>query len=508
MTIIEKIINWFKNLFRRLFGKKKKQTKTVRRVEIKKDNPNVKRQMSIDQVFDGTLPPYLIITTVEKDKLLYSISIMKSVLEEKYDKLIEKEEIELINFIKTNVKVNKEVLEEEKDTRLTIKLLNLLIKDFSNEEKKEVIDKYQVIQKHKEEHKARIVELDKTVKVIENSDISFVAENEIEREVSNITNDKNEDKIEEKIDNFNKKTSIILKNIDEDFIAEVLKNYSKVNFITVSTTIIDKDYEILRKLEEDFKKHRFNKRYYEREINKIKRELKKIKNLRNNKEIYDHIVSLRGELYTKSKDKYDLLYNDEIITNFEKECDDLLDNVNAKVIDIKKDKEEKKEEKKDSYIKNILLRFKDMELARLIILSLKKEDYKLLTKDDILNRINEIYTRFNRGLNNKFNFDRNKTKTELVILYNDINSLISKIEKKPFISIDHINFKMDDLLEASRVKKEELSGLLKRKSIADYDYKAFDEKMEALAIENYPSKVEKPKVLKKVMIDPLKKDDK
>ena len=111
-----------------------------------------------------------------------------------------------------------------------------------------------------------------------------------------------------------------------------------MNYVTITTVFIDQEYEKIKKLQDDFKSHRYNKYYYEREINQIKQELNKIKNLKNRKDVNDSINNLKKELLTKSKDKYDILYNNEVFMNLEKECDNLLDKINAKVVDIKKEK--------------------------------------------------------------------------------------------------------------------------------------------------------------------------
>jgi len=498
MTIIKKIINWLKNLFSKLFGKKKKNKKKINNQII--SNKNKKKVASINSWFDGSLPSYMLISDKEKDILLYSLSIMKSIVVENYTKLIEKEKAELVKVIKLN---NNEILDIDK--KLDNKYLSSLTQGFSDIEKQKVYNHYLTIENYDKELKNSLFNIDKTIDLIKNTDISFIAEKEIMREMNNITTDKNVEKINDKIDIFNKKATMISMNIDEDFLSIVLSKYNKINFITISTTIIDQDYEILKKLEDDFKKHRFNKAYYERETNSIKKEINRIKELRNNKDIYNQILLLRKELYTKSKDKYDLLYNDEVFLNLEKECDILLDKINAKVVDIKKEKEIKKDNKLDKYIENILLRFHDMELARKIILACSSEDIELNNEEDIINLINNMCTRFYLGIDENFNFARNKTKTELVIYYNDLNRLINKLNNKPYISIEHINFKMEDLIEATKIKKEELSAVLDNKKIRQFDYTEVDEKISLLEqkLVNNNSHV-----LKKSVNERYRKDDK
>lgn len=464
MTLIKKIIMWLIELFYSLLGKKRKIKKF--KVNLKKETTNKKKNKAgINTPFDEELPSYMFINDRDKEKLIYSLSLMKKYLEETNEKRKEVEERKIVKYLedKYNIKI---------DEITSPKILETIIKDIEVPEKKEIISKYNEIVKRDEDFKVHIDKIDKVINEINKQEISIIKENEIDREISKITTDKNiQENTEEKVDYFNKNVIEIVDNIDEEFIKEVVREYNKVNYVTVSTMIIDKNYERFKKLQEDFKNHRYNKYYYEREINKIKHELNQIKSLKNNKEVSEHIEKLKKELYTKSKDKYDLLYNNELFMNFNKECDLLLDKINAKVIDIKKEeKKESKEEQekkikkeqeeqeeinKRKYLDNILLRFQDMTIARDLIKQAQDDD-NLLILDNKVDFISRIYQKYNSGIEQRFNFDRNRQKTELVILYNELNMAISKETKEPFISIDHINFRMEDLVEAVEVKKEEL----------------------------------------------------
>ena len=293
MTIIKKIINWIINLFRKLFGVKKKKTRVNSPMfsSSKKDN----KQKEINVSFNDTMPSYMVINDTSKEKLLYSIALMKNIIEENHNNIIEQAEKELLESIKSNEKAN--LTNSSLEERLSYSKLDYIIKDFDKEEKKEIIDKYQIIKKREEEFKVHLEDIDRVVDLIKNNDISIVTENEIDREVNNILNDKNlTNDLEDKTDNFTKKVRDIYDNVDDKLLSDVVKEYKKVNYVTLTTTIIDKNYEQFKKLEEDFKNHRYNKYYYEREINRIKREINKVKNLKNNKEVNDHIMSLQKEL--------------------------------------------------------------------------------------------------------------------------------------------------------------------------------------------------------------------
>ena len=488
MTLIRKIINWFKELFKKLFKHNNKRNKIQKENNI--INKKNKNKASITSSFNDDMPSYMIINKSDKDKLLYAISLMKNLLVDNRTNCKEKDISEIINIINSKSKINKELLDGLDDNKkiLNTKYLELLIKELSDDDKKIIIKKQEAIIKEDNEFKIHLDEIDKVIELINKSSISIISKDEINNEIDNIMNDKNiNDNTIQKIDNFNKNVFSIIEGIDEYFLSNVVREYNKINYITIVTMIIDNNIKKYQKLEEDFKNHRYNKYYYEREINKIKRELDGIKNIKTRKDVSDHINSLKKELYTKSKDKYDLLYNNEIFMNMEKECDNLLNKINAKVIDIKKEKEEKKEEKeekedykKKKYLENILMRFQDLEIARNIILLALQNDDKILNEKGIENYVNMVYTRYNEGLDNVFNYTRNKDKTELVVLYNSLNKAISKIDNEPYISIDHVNFRMNDLIEAVNVKKDVLNDLLKKHHIMENTGELIDDKISLL----------------------------
>lgn len=487
MALIRKIINWIKSLFNKIFKRKKKNKKVGKNKQLINSRKNVSKNYS----HNDDMPGYMIISNTEKEKLLYSISLMKNVLIENRCNVKEKEINDIINSLKSNSKINRELFSEiadDTDKLLSSKYLELLIKGFEVEERNSILLKHESIINGEKDFKVYLEKIDDVIAQINKNRISIIEENEINNEISNIINDKKLDSnIKEKVNTFNKNIYSIIESIDDDFLSNVYKEYNKINYITISTLIVDKNYEKFKKLEDDFKSHRYNKYYYEREISKIKHELNQIKALKNRKDISNNINELKKEFYTKSKDKYDILYNNEIFMNMEKECDNLLEKINTKVIDIKKEKEEINKEdndKKNEYIKNILKRFRDMELARRIILLMQEDK---IDDKKIVDYINKSYIKFSDGLNNDFNFERNKYKTELVVLYNDLNKSISMLKKEPYITADHINFKMDDLIEASKVKKDELNLLLKRNNL-ECDDTLVDEKIESLIEKGYYKK--------------------
>ena len=493
MTIIElikKFINWLIELIKSLFGKKKKKK---RKQNIKNKNVinNKKIVSNINEVFNSSLPVYMIINDNEKEKLIYNMNLLKNVMLEKNEKIKEIKEKELITLIedKCGVKVN-DVINQ--------KYIEEVVKDINQEDKKEIIEKYHDIAKRDIDFQKNISEIDKVIDLINTNNVSIITADEIEKEISNIVNDKNIDELNEKINTFNKKTLNIIENFDKDFIDEVVKEYKTVNYVTIVTTIIDKNYEKFKKLEEDFKNHRFNKYYYEREVNKIKRELQQIKNLKNKKDVREHIEKLKKELYTKSKDKYDLLYNNEVFFDINKKCDILLDKVNTKVIDIKKTKE--KEEKEERIIdeneleyeeikrENILLRFQDLNLATQLIEIHQQIQLGKMNNSHISIYLDDVYKQFLDGVDEPFNYESNKVKTELVSLINDLNNVISRKEKKDYELIEHPNFLMRDLVNAAVVKKQEVEEMTNKK-IANSEI--VDEKLEDIREKYIEKKGEK-----------------
>ena len=465
MTTIKKIICWLIELIKSLFKKNKKQKSAIKKETL--STKGKKNKISLNAIVNETMPGYMLISNSEQDKLIYSISLMKNALLEEVQREKELEEQKLIKEIsnKYNIKVNR--ILDKKD-------LEIVISELSDDNKKAVINKFDNIIQRENDFKVHIKEIDKVIDEISKRKISVISENEIENEVSNIINDKNKEiDVDKKITAFNQNVEWIINNIDEDFLNTVIKEYNVVNYVTISTKIIDKNYSRYKQLEEDFKNHRYNKFYYEREINKIKHELKQIQDLKNKKEVSEHIEKLKKELYKKNKDKYDLLYNNELFMKFNKECDNLLDRINVKVIDIKK-KEESKEEKKDNKedenekkkrrLESIILRFQDMELARKLIMLSQEEDNELIN-DNQIDFLNHIFEKNQIGLEENFNYLRNKRKAELVIFFNELNMVISKEKKEPFISIDHINFRLNDLEEAVEVKKSEVKKMFNYEEI-------------------------------------------
>ena len=424
MTIIRKIINWIKKIFRILFKKKNKITKKIKSTV----NENVNKRylkgygVFVNDASTVSLPIYLMVTKEEKENIIKDLEFIENKIQEIHG-----------------------------------------------------IDKIDTIKSIK-----------KVINKINNNKISFYQCNKINEKINSLLNDtKLEIDTSNKINSLSNDIFEVIDNYDKNVKDKTIKEYKKVNYVTLTTLLIDETKKEIDKLEEDYNHHKYNKYYYDREIKRIKDRINDLRKLRNNSDVIREIELLKKELYTKNKDKYDLLYNDEVFLNIEKYCDDILKKVNRKVVDIKKikelrketkeerqeKKEERKEEKKkkeenDELLENILKRFYDMELARKLLL-LSKKDIKISNVNDLFSNINSVYYDFISGEKVKFNFERNKTKTELVKLYNGIGSINALLRNEEFLTGEHINYSMDDLLDATMSKKDELTTFLKDK----YNYK-------------------------------------
>ena len=104
-----------------------------------------------------------------------------------------------------------------------------------------------------------------------------------------------------------------------------------------------------------------------------------------------------------------------------------------------------------------------MEIAHKILLLREKRRKKLNSKEELINEILNYYNDFLIGENNEFRFSRNKVKTEVNKLYNDITSTICMMEKKEFIPLEHINIKLTTLTEKTLEHQTMLNYMLEKK---------------------------------------------
>lgn len=432
VNLIKKIINWLKRLFNKLFGKKKITKKIKNNIHNAKNKRYLKGYgVFVEDAYSESFPLYLYLNKEEKKKIVEKINQIKE---------------ELLN-------VNNEL------------------------EKKEISDLNNLITK------------------IEKNDISVYQGQRIHEKLETLPKigDMNKTLISKNISQMVNEITEIIHNFDANIQEKVKKEYNKVNYITLTTLLIDETNEELRNLEDNYKKHRYNKSYYDRELKKIKDRIKNLRKIRDSKSVCDEILALRKELYTKSKDKYDLLYNEEIFLNIEKECDDMLKKVNKRIVDLKKitNKEkqeekipekiedEKEKQRQEEMLENILKRFQDMKLAEEILLLNNQNEVKITSIKDLVDFMDQSYYDFINGEKAIFHFEKNKTRTELAKLYNDLEFINGHLNEREIMMIEHINYSLDDLLEKTIAKKKEVESSLKEK----YNYQE-DKHESAILVDN------------------------
>jgi hypothetical protein len=68
------------------------------------------------------------------------------------------------------------------------------------------------------------------------------------------------------------------------------------------------------------------------------------------------------------------------------------------------------------------------------------------------------------GEANEFNFERNKRKTEVGKLYNNLLEILSREQKIPFVPIEHINYQYEELLEDTISTKDAVERMAFKKT--------------------------------------------
>ncbi len=485
MQLIKKIISWIISLFHMIFKKDKKETKksSLEKKNTVKNNNKIK---GIVTEINETIPSYMYLSSREKDLLISRIKEIKKLMQKKGNDYFNKEIDELISILDECIEKDNSELKEmvnsfkndiSKGNEKNNKQYNLLMNYLPKNKKEEFSLKYSNYYDNSFSIKNNLAKIDSIINTLEKKEITLIEKNHLIDISDNYENSKNN--IIDDIENYNKDMHYVMENINKNIISKVKLDYKKVNYITLSTELLDEIQSNLKKIEDNYKSHLYNKHYYEREINKIKKQILELKDLKNKPYVYNEILRLRKELYTKSKDKYDILYNNEIFMNINEKCDDLISKVNAKVVDIKKEDTKKENtKKKNEYLKNILLRFQDMALARDIILESEKLDFN--NDKEMILYIKNMYDEFSNDIDMPFNFNRNKDKTELVVLFNRLNKVNCHLKKEKYISIEHINFRMNDLVEAVNIKNEELNNTMRNKYNIDITNQQANDKINGL----------------------------
>ncbi len=494
MNLIKKIFAWIISLIAEFFRKNRKTKKTT----TKNNHSDVEEHFSknkakvigIESMPDTTLPSYMLISDQEKQELIDKIKIMRDHLQN--DNSVKEQSInKIIDILKENetdeceydIDSIEKYLTEQDFSKLSPRKVNLLLDgydDESIEKVSEIIEEANTTSRAIEE---AVDNLDIVADYVENNEISLETRDFIEEQ---ILDEREEiDTKGENIPLYDKDIISTIKNWDQSIIDKTRLEYDEVNYVTLTTIMLDDILADYDRILDDYQHRRYNKRYYEEELGRIKEKTEYLRGIKNNSAVYDEIERLRKELYTKSKDKYDILYNNEIFVNIDSKCNILLEKVNKKVVDVKKKDETVNEENKtvqEEYWQKVYLRFQDLSLAQKLILFhqellLGKIDFAHIDKF-----IDGIYADFINGVNGPFNYERNKVKTELVNIYNDLNFIIAKRDNIPSVMVDHINFRMEDLVDAVTVKKQEVETIVNPKRLNNSEM--VDSKLYAIR-ENY-----------------------
>ena len=304
---------------------------------------------------------------------------------------------------------------------------------------------------------------------VEKNKISYYLASQLDNLCENILSIKNLNEIEnEKIIKFSELFKEIIKESDDYIISKTRKEYDKINYITINNVIIDEVSNDIEKLNDDLNKHRHNKYYYDKKIRKLKRRILELEKIKEKDLVWNEILILRNDFYTKSKDKYDLLYNDEVYINLIKKCDLILDQVNKKIVDIKKDNKVKKETKKnktnDLLSLKIYKRYEDLAIARKKILLNEEKFIYPNNKEELIKYIDNLYSDFlEKDTSSGFNYQRNLIKYKVVILNNNLTKIICSMTGDGYIPLEHINTKMDYILQDTYNKKQYLELIIHQK---------------------------------------------
>jgi hypothetical protein len=394
---------------------------------------------------------------------------------------------ELIDELEKKIElINDEKKEEELKTLKEIKeIVKATIPEKKDEKKKE-----EVVEEKKEEKND--VKEEKPLTVAQEEDIKEVLKEAIEDKELNIDTD-------EKINNIKKEINEIvddrLTKQEKDIIEKAYFKYEKVNYVVATTIEIEELEEDIRELQDNLKDNKHKKSYYIDKVKEIEKKINRLKKINKNPKVYEELERLKDDFYTKSIDKYDLLYNKEVFLNLEKQCEDIIDIVNEKEKEVKEEKKEEKEKKeqereqekqqrkleeekrqlekeqrrkeRQEYLDNIIKRYMDLKKSNMIIMNNALFHHERMRDNDIVAVLLRDYDDLLNEETNDFNFERNKRKTEVCKLYNNLLEVLSNEQHIPFIPVEHINFQYQTLLEDTLSTKEAVEDIAFNKTGRD-----------------------------------------
>ena len=379
---------------------------------------------------------------------------------------------------------------EAKDLKSIDELIETLTKKVEaiNDEKKQ--EKLIVINEIKES----------ISKSVEKEPLNIAQEEDIKEVLEEAINDKEiHIDTDEKIRNIQKEIDKVLdKKInkhDKDIIEKAYYKYEKVNYVVATTMEIEELEKELKDLSDSVKRGIHKKSYYEDKVKEIEKKINRLRKLNKNPKVYKELEKLKDDFYTKSIDKYDLLYSKEVFINLDKQCDNIISYINYKEKEennIEKERkqeleedrikrEQKREEErelrekererrqreKDEYQDNVIKRYLDLKKSNTILLTSLLIHHEKVKNNDIIKVLKEDYEDFLTGEENTFNFDRNKQKTEVCKLYNNLLEVLSNEQKSPFVPVEHINFPYQTLIEETIATKDAVENIAHKKTGTD-----------------------------------------
>ena len=359
-------------------------------------------------------------------------------------------------------------------------------------------DKVEIINdEHKEEEIKVIKEIKEAItKKVDTEPLNVSQEEDIKEVLTEAINDKEiHIDTDQKIRNIQKEIDKVLdKKInkhDKDIIEKAYYKYEKVNYVVATTMEIEELEQDLKDLEDSVKRGLHKRSYYEDKIKEIEKKINRLRKINKNPKVYDELERLKDDFYTKSIDKYDLLYTKEVFVNLDKQCENIMDYIDSKELEEEKnetDRKEKLEEnrtkrelereeerklreqerdkrqrKKEEFEDNIIKRYLDLKMAN-TILATNLIVHRERMKKGIIKTLEDDYEDFLIGEENTFNFDRNKQKTEVCKLYNNLLEVLCNEQKTLFTPVEHINYQYQTLLEDTIATKDAVERLAEKKT--------------------------------------------
>ena len=404
---------------------------------------------------------------------------------------------ELIDELEKKViDINDENLEKELEDLKEIKETITKAIEAKEEKKKEEIKEQKQVKeeqdvKEQEELQEKIVEeqkVDKKEEVSkEQEPLNVIQEEDIKEVLTETINDKELNiNTDEKINNIKKEINKIvddrLNTYEKNIIEKAFYKYDKVNYVVTTTMEIEDLERDIKELKDDIKINKHKKAYYVDKVKEIEKKIERLKKINKNPSVYKELERLKEDFYTKSIDKYDLLYNKEVFISLEEQCDNIIDFIDEKEQEEKKRDKEEKEKKEEERQKerarreeiqelrekereqrrreqeehraNIIRRYIDLKKANTILMTNSIIHHERLNDKDILRTLQDDYDDFLKGEENSFNFDRNKNKTEVCKLYNNLVEILSNEQGIEFTPLEHINYQYQELLEETLYTKE------------------------------------------------------